>query len=68
MRNNSGECYLCGENCHKDDEDVEFSWDQDSYVHLNCVEKFLQDEDYDNHQGLIVIAKEMNELGYEFDV
>ena len=67
MRNISGECYFCGGNCHKDDADVEFSWDKDMYVHLSCVEESLQSEDYETQQNAIDVAKEMNELGYEFD-
>ena len=68
MRNNSGECYFCSKHCHKDDADVEYSWDVDMYLHLDCLSNALDSDDYETRQNAIDIAKEMNEQGYEFDI
>ena len=67
MKNISGECYFCGCNCVKGESDVEYSWEVDMYIHLSCVQKALESEDYETRQNAIDVANEMNENGYQFD-
>lgn len=67
------ECWFCGKELNDSEEGVEFTWEFDSYLHLDCLTDFCgsimpsEVDDYANAEA-ILIMNEMNEKGYDIQI
>ena len=73
MSNNKYTCWFCGKEVTDCEEGVEFTYEFDSFFCLDCLTEACsqimpsEKNDYTNAET-IMIMKEMNEKGYEFEI
>ena len=72
-KNKDRNCWFCGKKIGDCEEDAEYTFEYDSYFHLQCLEDAVSaimpstKREYGNRETMI-IANEMNEKGYDLEI
>lgn len=72
-KNKDRDCWFCGKKIGDCEQDVEYTFEFDSYFHLPCLEDMASaimpstKREYGNRETMLIV-NEMNEKGYDIEI